>query len=76
MKTESQQENEIIEDGEILQKEYEFIPSALCKYKQRGPYLVCVSCELQHAQFIGMDKIMIGEDEHGKPILKNRNNGV
>jgi hypothetical protein len=69
------QENE--EDlGEVLQKEYEFIPNALCKYKQRGPYLVCVSCELQHAVYIGMSKMMVGEDENGRPILKDRADGV
>lgn len=69
---ENKQEQEIHEEGEVLQKEYEFIPSALCKYKQRGPYLICVSCEIQHATFIGMDKIMVGEDNDGKPIVRSR----
>jgi hypothetical protein len=58
--------------GEVLQKDYEFIPNALCHFKQRGPYLVCVSCELQHAIYIGMERIMVGEDENGRPILKAR----
>lgn len=66
-------EEEVIqEEGEVLRKEYEFIPSALCKYKQRGPYLVCMSCEIQHATWIGMEKIMVGEDKEGKPIVKSR----
>lgn len=66
-------EEEVIqEEGEVLRKEYEFIPSALCKYKQRGPYLICVSCEIQHATWIGMEKIMVGEDDSGKPIVKSR----
>lgn len=52
--------------------DFTFIPSARHRWKQQGPYLVCTSCELQHAVYIGMDKIMVGEDEDGKPILKNR----
>lgn len=73
----SQKENEeVVPEEEVLQKEYEFIPNALCKFKQRGPYLVCVSCELQHAVFIGMDKMMVGEDEKGKPIIKDRTFGA
>lgn len=58
--------------GEVLEKVYEFKPSGSCRYKQRGPYLVCVSCEVQHADWIGMDKIMVGEDTKGKPIIKLR----
>jgi hypothetical protein len=69
---ESPNQHEQEEEGELLQKAYEFIPNGLCQYKQRGPYLVCTSCELQHAQYIGMDRIMVGEDEDGKPILKER----
>lgn len=65
-------EDEIIDEGEVMQKEYEFIPSGLCKYKQRGPYLICTSCEVQHAVWIGMEKILVGEDENGKPIVKSR----
>jgi len=63
-------ETEVVEDyGEVMQKEYEFIPNALCHYKQRGIYLVCVSCELQHALFIGTDRFYVGDDENGRPIL-------
>lgn len=70
---ESQAEDieKIDEAGEVLQKEYEFT-SKDCQYKQRGPYLVCVRCELQHALYIGMDKMMTGEDENGRPILTKR----
>lgn len=58
--------------GEVLRKDYEFIPNAQCQYKQRGIYLVCTSCELQHAVYIGIDRIMVGVDETGRPILKAR----
>jgi len=65
-------EEVIKEEGEVMQKAFEFIPSGTCTFKQRGPYLICTSCEIQHANWIGMDKIMVGEDEKGKPILKSR----
>jgi hypothetical protein len=57
---------------EVMKKDFEFIPHALCQYRQRGFYLVCCSCDLQHAVYIGPNKLMIGEDIEGKPILKNR----
>lgn len=72
MEDQKTEEEVIVEEGEVMRKEYEFIPSALCKYKQRGPYLICMSCEIQHATWIGMEKIMVGEDTDGKPIVKSR----
>jgi len=60
------------EEYEVLKKDYEFIAPSQHEWRQRGPYLVCVSCELQHAVYIGMERILIGKDEEGKPILKNR----
>jgi len=70
---ENQDEQEVIvEEGEVMQKEFEFTPTGTCRFRQRGPYLVCVSCEVQHATWIGMDKIMTGEDENGKPIGRSR----
>lgn len=70
------EDEEVVPETEVLQQEYEFKPSALCKYKQRGTYLVCTSCELQHAVHIGINKMMIGEDEHGTPILIDRTFGA
>jgi len=70
------EDDEVVPETEVLQREYEFIPNALCRFKQRGPYLVCVSCELQHAVYIGMDKMMVGEDEEGKPLIEKRTIGV
>jgi len=64
--------DEVEEYGEVLQKEFEWSATGDCRYKQRGIYLVCTSCEVQHAQFIGMEKIMVGEDKEGRPILKLR----
>lgn len=67
---------EVVPEGEVLEQEYEFKPGALCKYRQRGTYLVCTSCELQHAVYIGIDHIMTGEDEAGMPIIEKRTFGA
>lgn len=52
--------------------DYSFIPQGNHEYRQQGYYLVCKSCEIQHAVWIGSRKIMVGVDEEGKPILKKR----
>jgi len=49
-----------------------FRPNEHHEWRQKGPYLVCKSCELEHATYIGMDKVMVGLDKKGIPILKNR----
>ena len=51
---------------------YSFIPKGNHDWRQRGPYIICLSCELQHAVWIGMEKIMVGINKEGKPILKKR----
>ena len=51
---------------------FTFVPKGNHTWRQQGPYLVCKSCELQHAVFIGPDKIMVGTDKKGQPILKSR----
>lgn len=38
--------------------------------KGRG-VLVCTSCEFPHRAFIESDKILVGVDENGNPILKD-----
>lgn len=52
--------------------DFSFIPKGRHVYKQQGPYLVCKSCELTHAVWVGVNKLMIGEDKEGQPILEDR----
>ena len=52
--------------------EYTFIPKGIHNFRQEGIYLVCRSCEITHAVFIGPDKMFVGMEEDGKPILVNR----
>jgi hypothetical protein len=75
MKQDEQQINEevkpIIEEKEWERPDFVFLPKGNHIYRQEGPYIVCKSCELTHAVYIGMKKIMVGQDENG-PILKKR----
>lgn len=52
--------------------EFVFTPKGIHQWKQEGPYVICRSCEIEHAIWIGIDKVMVGIDEDGKPILKPR----
>lgn len=51
---------------------FTFKPNENHNWRQQGPYIVCKSCELEHAIRVGMDKIMVGLNKKGQPILKNR----
>jgi len=62
-------------ESEVLNFEkpdFEFIPKGNHEFRQQGFYLICNSCELQHAVWIGPKKIMVGLDKDGRPILKDR----
>jgi hypothetical protein len=63
--------NETAPNNEALEwkPDFTFTPNGNCRFKQRGPYLVCCTCELEHAKFIGMNKRMVGEKPNGEPIL-------
>ena len=47
-----------------------FKPNEQHDWRQQGPYLICKSCEIEHATFIGVEKQLIGLEDDGKPILK------
>lgn len=67
------EENEELQETLDWSKpDYVFIPKGNHQYKQRGYYIVCVSCEIQHAFCVGPDKILCGIDEKGAPIIKTR----
>lgn len=57
---------------DFTRPDYIFKPQGNHLYRQAGYYLVCKSCEIQHAVWIGSHKIMVGTDEKGQPILKTR----
>lgn len=62
----------IVEELDFTKPNFQFIPKGSHEWRQQGPYLVCKSCELDHAVYIGMENILTGIDETGQPILKAR----
>lgn len=60
------------EELDFTKPSFVFRPNEQHEWRQQGPYLVCKSCEIQHAVFVGMDKTMVGLDSEGRPIFKKR----
>lgn len=65
-------EEPLSESKPIDKPDYEFKPNEIHEWRQQGFYLICKSCELQHAVFIGSENILVGINKEGKPILKSR----
>jgi hypothetical protein len=51
---------------------FEFKPNEQHDWRQQGPYIVCKSCELQHAVYIGVGRLLVGIDDKGRPMFKPR----
>lgn len=72
------QESEETKDDSISEvlnfdkPDFTFVPKANHEWRQQGPYLCCKSCEVEHAVWVGTDKMLVGLDEKGQPILKTR----
>lgn len=47
-----------------------FKPNEYHDWRQKGPFLVCKSCDIEHAVFVGIEKRLVGLDDKGRPILK------
>jgi hypothetical protein len=71
LKEENQNETES-EELDFTRPDFLFSPGQFHDYRQQGYYLICKSCEITHAVWIGQDRIMVGVDNKGVPILKNR----
>jgi len=69
----SDEENEAEQEvGDFNKPDYKFEPKEHHDWRQQGPYLVCKSCEIEHATYIGMEHLMVGINDQGQPILNNR----
>lgn len=49
--------------------EFVFTPKGFHNWRAEGIYLVCRSCEIEHALYIGPNKMFVGMNEEGKPIF-------
>lgn len=72
MTNEEDQIEENIEQLDFNNPSFRFIPEGRHTYRQEGGYLVCKSCTLHHAVWVGMERLMVGESPDGTPILKLR----
>jgi hypothetical protein len=68
----STEEKPIEEILDFDKPDFKFVPKETHEWRQKGYYLVCVACELQHAVWIGAEKIMVGTNEKGTPLFKTR----
>jgi hypothetical protein len=62
--------NEETEVLDFTKPDYIFVPKGSHDWRQMGPYIVCKSCDLEHAVYVGVKKQMVGINEQGQPILK------
>lgn len=62
---------QITEEYNFNNPDFTFLPKGSHAYRQEGYYLVCRSCDLTHAVYIGQNNIMVGQDKDG-PIIKKR----
>ena len=73
MKRKMEPSNEAIEEVLDFNKpDFQFEAKEFHDWRQQGPYLVCKSCDIEHATYIGMGLLLTGIDSEGKPILVKR----
>ena len=65
----NEQETEVLD---FTKPDFSFIPKGSHEWRQQGYYIICKSCDLEHAVWIGSKKILTGINEKGDPILKGR----
>jgi len=65
-------ENEEEETLDFTKPDFVFIPKGLHEWVQRGYYLSCKSCDLEHGSWVGREKILTGITDKGEPIFKKR----
>lgn len=65
----------IVEQLNFEKPDFVFEPNQYHEWRQQGYYLVCKSCDIEHAVWIGREKIMVGMNEEGQPIFKDRPKG-
>lgn len=63
--------DELNESLNFNKAEFTFVPGSH-EWRQRGPYLICYGCELQHAVYIGIENMLTGFDQKGNPIIKKK----
>jgi hypothetical protein len=71
-----EEKTEPIDDGIHLEARVDEIESQVKEgllghqWVQRGPFLVCKSCPIEHGIYIGVDRQLVGLNDDGTPKLK------
>jgi hypothetical protein len=74
-KQEEKLENwETIKEFDLDEIRAEAKKQALLKHRwvQKGIWLECKSCKFRHGFYVGINKVLVGVDEEGNPILKDK----
>ena len=66
---EEKQETEVLD---FNKPDFNFIPKGVHDWRQQGYYIICKSCDLEHAVWIRNKRILTGINDRGEPILKVR----
>ena len=66
------EEEPLTERLDFNRPDYSLTPGATHRWRQRGYYIHCNSCELEHGIFIGAEKMLTGIGANGEPILSTR----
>ena len=61
-----------VNELDFTKPDYSFTPKGAHDWKQHGPYVICRSCDLEHAIYIGIEKMMVGIEDDGTPKLVDR----
>ena len=69
MEKQNEQETEVLD---FTKPDFSFIPKGVHEWRQQGYYIICKSCDLQHAVWIGSERILTGINDKGEPILERR----
>ena len=75
MEPQDEKEDEVQPESEVFnfdRPDYVFKPNEVHSWRQEGPYIICKSCELIHATFIGMDKWLVGLNSEGQQLFKKK----
>ena len=72
-KDEEEEVRPLTSEGDIENHpSFKFIPKGHHEWKQNGYYIICQSCDLDHAIWIGRKHMLVGIREDGMPIIKSR----
>ncbi len=59
-------------DADFANSPHKFRLDKVHNWLQRGYYVHCTACPLEHGLWVGKDKLMVGIDADNMPILETR----